>query len=247
MDRRTRTAAGHASGREREQPARCCRRACFRRLSDVAPAALVCAVTISALPSVRADDRAGERIYRQHCAACHGASGQGTADNHPEPLLGDRSVAELADLIARTMPDGAPEECAGEDAAQVAAYIHEAFYSPMAQARHRPPRVELARLTVREYKNTVADLVASFASAAPAAGSGDAEQGLKGEYYKSRRFRGDNRVLERVDAAIQFDFGQSSPDPDKIDPKEYAIRWEGAVFAPDTGEYEFIIHAKNGV
>jgi hypothetical protein len=40
-----------------------------------------------------------------------------------------------------------PDACVGEEAEQVAAYIYEAFYSPLAQARIRPPEIDLARLT----------------------------------------------------------------------------------------------------
>ena len=119
--------------------------------------------------------RTGEQIYRQQCAACHGAAGEGTDDHYPLPLVGERSVAGLARLIAKTMPEDAPGECVGEDAEKVAAYIYDAFYSKAAQARNKfqPPRIELSRLTVRQYRNAVADLVGSFR--APAAGmiSGD--------------------------------------------------------------------------
>ena len=44
----------------------------------------------------------------------------------------------------------------------VAAYIHEAFYSVDARVRNKPARVELSRLTVRQYQNALADLIGSF-------------------------------------------------------------------------------------
>ena len=101
----------------------------------------------------------GEQIYRQKCASCHGASGEGTEDHYPRPLIGERPVASLARLIAKTMPEDAPGECVGEDAEKVAAYIYETFYSKDAQARNkfRLPRIELSRLTVRQYRNAVTD------------------------------------------------------------------------------------------
>ena len=34
----------------------------------------------------------GEQIYRQNCASCHGASGEGTEDHYPRPLIGERPV-----------------------------------------------------------------------------------------------------------------------------------------------------------
>jgi len=81
--------------------------------------------------------RTGEQIYRQQCATCHGTSGEGTDDHYPLPLVGNRSVARLARLIAKTMPEDAPGECVGEDAEKVAAFIYEAFYSKAAQARNQ--------------------------------------------------------------------------------------------------------------
>jgi hypothetical protein len=96
-------------------------------------------------------------------------------------------------------------------------------------------------LTVRQYRHAVSDLIGSFRDPLGAPG----EPGLSGEYYKSRRSRRDDRVLERIDPQINFQFGESSPLPDKIEPREFSMEWEGAVLAPDTGEYEFIIHTEN--
>src|SRR5688572_11460126 len=155
-----------------------------------------------------AKDR-GAEIYRTTCAKCHGANGEGVADKYDEPLFGDRSVESLAKLISRTMPEDDPGTCTGEDATKVAAYIYDAFYSPVARARHEPPRVQLSRLTVRQYETTVADLVGSFR---PAKAQLDSERGLSGQYYNSRNFQGNKRVLERVDPRIDFSFGDQTPD-----------------------------------
>ncbi len=187
-----------------------------------------------------ADDRTGEQIYRQDCARCHGASGEGSED-YPEPLAGDRSVGGLAKLIAKTMPADDPGTCQGEDAQKVAAYIYEAFYSPAARVRNAPPRIELSRLTVRQYQNTVADLIGTFRDE----GHWGGERGLKAEYYKSRRFRDEDRVIERVDPEVRFDFGVSAPDPEKFEPREFSIRWQGSVLAPETGEYEFVVRTEH--
>src|SRR5436190_11850594 len=40
---------------------------------------------------VAAQGRTGEQIYRQQCATCHGAAGEGTEDNYPRRLAGERS------------------------------------------------------------------------------------------------------------------------------------------------------------
>ena len=98
----------------------------------------------------------------------------------------------------------------------------------MAQARNKPARIELSRLTVRQYRNAVADLVGSFR---PPASPGE-ERGLRGEYFKSRRFRNNDRLLERVDPKVAFDFGDGSPEPEKIEAAEFAIRWEGSACSP---------------
>ena len=183
----------------------------------------------------------GRRIYEEHCASCHGANGAGVADRHPDPLTGDRSLQDLTDVIIETMPEEEPEQVVGNDARAVAEYIHEAFYSPVAQARNRPARVELSRLTVRQYRNAVADLIGSFIGTS----RWDERRGLSGEYFDSKDFRRNKRVVERVDAAIDFDYGAGSPG-EKIGDEEFSIRWRGSVLAPETGEYEFIVQTDNG-
>ena len=182
-------------------------------------------------------DRTGEQIYQQVCASCHGVKGEGSIESYPHPLVGERSVGELTEYISKTMPEDKPGTCIGEDARKVSQFIHDTFYSPTAQARNKPVRVELSRLTVRQYRNAVADLIGSFR------GTGKIEdnQGLRGEYFKARGFRGNARAFERVDPVVAFDFKDKSPDDEKMEPHEFSIRWEGAVTASDTGEYEFIV------
>jgi hypothetical protein len=217
--------------------------------------------------------RTGEQIYRQQCASCHGAGGEGTDEHYPRALVGERSVESLARLIAKTMPEDAPGECVGADADRVAAYIHESFYSRSAPGRTRfqAPRIELSRLTVRQYKNTVADLIGSFQSA----GRWDEQRGLKAEYSgRSRRRRdggGGGGSLNRVDPEIHFDFGTGSPIAEQDALKdvaktwqsapvlpvplalfrgfsqEFRVSWQGSLLAPETGEYEFLVKTENAV
>lgn len=179
----------------------------------------------------------GEMVYKQKCASCHGAKGEGATDNYPHPLVGDRSVGELIDYISKSMPEDKPGTCVGEEARAVSQFIHEAFYSPTAQARNKPARIELSRLTVRQYRNAVADLIGTFRGT----GKIEKQPGLRGEYFKSRRQNGKDRAIERIDPVVAFDFQDKSPDAEKMEPHEFSIRWEGAVFAPDTGEYEFLV------
>ena len=151
-----------------------------------------------------ADGPTGEQIYKQQCAWCHGKAGEGSK-RYAHPLTGILSPARLKAYVHETMPEDDPEKCEGDDAAKVSAYIYDAFYSPTAQARNQPARVELARLTNDQYRNAVADLIGSFR------GGGS------------------------------FDLPNLGPN---VEPVRYSERnWTGALFAPDTGEYEITLTA----
>jgi cytochrome c553 len=204
---------------------------------------LILAIVLASVSAQAAADD-GAMIYRAKCASCHGGSGEGSAKEYPHPLAGDRSVPQLAKLIAKTMPSDDPGSLSADDAQRVAAYISDAFYSPTAQGRIKPLRRDLSRLTVRQYRNAAADLIASFRSPPPPVGP---ERGLKAEYYKTRRFNQGDRVLERVDPSVAFDYADKSPIGDKIDPHEFSIRWEGSVLAPETGEYEFVVRTDHAM
>ncbi|MBA4020644.1 MAG: hypothetical protein C0483_26085 [Pirellula sp.] len=184
----------------------------------------------------------GVQIYTRLCAGCHGGKGEGVANEYAQPLMGDKSILELSALIDKTMPAGEPEKLGPAEANAVATYIHEAFYSPIAQARNKPPRVELARLTVRQYRNVLVDLVGSFRWN----NNWNAERGLKAEYFNSRNPNKSKREIERVDPQVKFDFKDASPLKDKIAVEEFCVQWLGAVLAPETGEYEFVVRTENG-
>ncbi len=183
----------------------------------------------------------GQKIYQQQCASCHGAKGEG-AKAYSKPLAGSRSPGELARFIAQNMPPG-PRKCATPDAQKVASYIYDAFYSPLAQARNKPARIALSRLTVPQFRNAVADLLSDGHPVVPA----QATRGLQGEYFKAQRFDNGNRLLQRVDPEVKFDFGTDGPVPDKFDPHHFSIRWQGSVLAPDTGEYDFVVRTDHAV
>jgi cytochrome c553 len=188
-----------------------------------------------------AAEPAGEQIYRKQCLSCHGENGEGSK-KYKKPLVGDKSVEQLTKLIAKTMPEDNPETLSATEAKNVAAYIHDAFYSVDARERNKPPRVELARLTVKQYRNAVSDLVAAFRPQATAGG----KPGLQAEYHGSRNFRRDRKLIERIDSEVRFNFGTQGPDV-RFDPYEYSIRWEGSVIAPETGEYEFIVRTDHAL
>src|SRR5262245_17096222 len=174
----------------------------------------------------------GEQVYMERCASCHGPSGSGVKDRHEAPLQGNKSVQQLARYIEKNMPEDKPGTCVGEEAEAVAKYIHESFYSPLAQARNKPARIESSRLTGRQFQNVLADLVAAFLpSSKPSAA-----RGLRGEFFDSRR-PGDRRVIERIDPEVRFDFGRATPSLEGLETKGFSARWSGSLITADTGEY----------
>ncbi len=190
-----------------------------------------------------AEGVSGEQIYEQKCLKCHGPQGEGGTEKDVEskPLAGDLPIPELAKVIAETMPQDDPDACVGDEAAKVAEYVYNAFYSKTAQARLHPPRIEIARLTVRQYRNVIADLLGNSEPVRL-----NDERGLQGEYFNSKHFARDKRVLERRDPTIDFQFGEASPLAGQIEAKEFSLRWTGSLLAPETGEYELVIRTKNG-
>jgi hypothetical protein len=182
----------------------------------------------------------GEQIYKAQCARCHGARGEGTK-RAQQRLEGERSVAQLADVIRKTMPENNPGSLSAEEARAVAVHVHDGFYSRVARERNRPARIELARLTVRQYRQAVADLVGSFRSQR----TEGKERGLKAEYFKSRRFSPRERVAERLDPQVDFDFRAEAPIAEKMEPHEFSIRWRGALIVDHTGEYEIVIRTEH--
>jgi beta-glucosidase len=67
--------------------------------------------------------------------------------------------------------------------------------------------------------------------------AGSAEEGLKGEYFNNDSLSG-APVLTRTDKQIDFDWNSTSPDPAKLDPKAFSVRWTGTLQAPAPGDYE---------
>ena len=205
----------------------------------------------------------GEKVYRELCADCHGTKGEGVARKHGDPLVGNRNVAALAKYIAKTMPEDKEGTCVGKDAEDVAAYIFDSFYSPKAQARNHPVQENLARLTVAQYQNSVADLIGRFQ------GGFDRPMGkthgLKARYSgrfpviigpilkprddaeRAERNRKERTSYEQTDKVIAFHFGAESPDANRLRPDDFTTQWDGSIFAPETGMYEFIVKTENGI
>lgn len=186
----------------------------------------------------------GKALYAAKCASCHGKDGQGTK-RYSKPLLGDRSVKQLAKYVGETMPEDDPGTLTAAESEAVSAYMHDAFYSPVARERMKPARVELSRLTVRQYRNAVADLVGAAMRPAPVI---DDKRGLKGEYFKGRNLNRNNRVVERTDPQVNFDWDKGTPDPEKLtEPHEFAAQWAGSIIAEETGTYDITVKSNHSV
>lgn len=209
---------------------------------------LALAVLLAASPAAFAAPRAvsGKDVYQRQCAKCHGKDGEGVKGEYEEPLTGDSPVDKLARYIHRAMPENKPKSLTPEQADAVARYIHGEFYSVEARLRKNPPRVELVRLTNRQYLNTVADLLKQFSGSDAPVG---VERGLKAEYRDSRRRGGgggERLSIDRVDATVEFDFLAEGADPAVVGTNSLNVEWRGSLLAEETGEYEFLLKTPNG-
>ena len=197
-------------------------------------------------PTAQADDKkafTGLEIYQKQCIRCHGPQGAGVKNKYDKPLEGDKSIQQLAKQIAKTMPEDAPESLTPDESENVAKYIHETFYSKIARERNRPARIDLSRLTVRQYRLAVADVVGHKQSQ----GWWGEKRGLKGDYFNFKHWQNDKKVLDRIDPMVDFDFGTKSPVAGKIEDYEFYIHWFGGVLANETGWYDFIVRSNQAV
>lgn len=191
-------------------------------------------------------DAAGRKMYRQHCASCHGKSGEGVKGKYDGALHGDWSLEKLSRYIDKNMPEDDPDALNAGQSAAVARFIDEAFYSREARARNHPARVELVRLTNRQHVNNVADLLKSFGGTDDGA---KAEHGLKAN-YRSRFPRSEEgrKNIDRVDRLIAFDLKPGGVHAEQFGTgtNEINISWRGSLLADETGDHQFIIKTPNG-
>ena len=185
----------------------------------------------------------GKRIYSEKCASCHGDKGQGTSEYLPS-LEGGLSAAQLRAYIHETMPEDEPGTLSQRESAAVSSYVYDAFYSTIAQARNRPARIELSRLTVNQYQQSITDLISGFIGSSKP----DGREGLKGRYVEGRKLWNKKAKQQiRVDSEINFNFGNQPPIKSIGEGKAYTIMWTGSLFAPETGKYRLILSSPDAV
>ena len=203
-------------------------------------ACLDACILLSAAPAGRAfadDGPTGEQIYQQKCASCHGACRRRHEGALPQAARRRPSAAQLAQLIAETMPKDDPGTCTGADADKVAAYIHDAFYSKRtgphrAVAADRPPAPERHRRPDRRLPQRPASGTTSAACAANTSALAASQRPAR---HRPARRRA-SISTSRTAAPTRRSSRRSS-----------SIRWQGSVLAPETGDYEFIVRTENGV
>lgn len=188
----------------------------------------------------------GQIIYMKQCASCHGKSGQGVKGEYEDALYGDWSVNKIKRYIEKNMPEDDPDLCVGEDAVKVAEYVYQKFYSDEAKFRNAPKKIELTRLTNRQYRESVTDLFQINNESKPRGVNDRSEFGLKASYYNSKGMnKKDNLKLERIDKFIDFDFG-SGPPMEGIKSEQFSIAWEGSLVVKETGTYGLRLITPNG-
>lgn len=210
--------------------------------------------------AARAKDSPGQKLFKERCASCHGENGEGVKEEFANPLIGDRSLNELSKYIDDTMPKDEAESMNAEESAAVAAYIYDAFYSPTAQFRNQPARVELARLTVRQYRHALADIVAEFRGGVSPYNE---ERGLRGEYNEFLKPRVGDRPENKIESGVDHVFNppkdqkplteeelkeaKKNPMKDRRPGDSIRATFRGGIIIPVDGEYEFIAETENGV
>ena len=207
---------------------------------------IICFISLFLLADLGLANSRGRAVYLKQCASCHGESGQGVQGEYNDALYGDWSLGKIRRYVEKNMPEDDPDECIGEDAEKVSQYIYEKFYSEEAKFRNAPKRIGLARLTNRQYRESTSDLFQGLFQIKKGTEEADHSNGLNASYYDSKGMnKKDNLKHNRVDQAIDFDFGSDSP-MDGIKNEQFSIDWEGSLLVQETGTYGLRITTPNG-
>ena len=182
----------------------------------------------------------GEAVYARQCLSCHGKGGKGARSIRTRWWATSR-FSNCPSTSPRRCPTTTPTPAPATRLGRWRNTSTAAFYSNVARARNQPARIELSRLTVRQYQNAVCDLIGWGRGAMV----WDGPKGLQAQYYKTKRRKKDDRLAEQVDPTVEFDFDAKLPGSDKGAGREFFAQWQGGVLAPETGDYEFIVRTEH--
>ncbi|HCR76624.1 MAG TPA: beta-1,3-glucosyltransferase [Chryseobacterium sp.] len=71
------------------------------------------------------------------------------------------------------------------------------------------------------------------------------QKGLKGSYFANSDLKG-NPAFEKQDEQLNFKWTLYSPNPEKLQPDNYSVRWTGKLEAPKSGKYQLGLRGNDG-
>jgi len=75
--------------------------------------------------------------------------------------------------------------------------------------------------------------------------SSENQKGLKGNYFPNPNLKG-NPAFEKQDEQLNFKWTLYSPNPEKLQPDNYSVRWMGKLEAPNSGKYQLGLRGNDG-
>ncbi|MDN4014803.1 glycoside hydrolase family 3 N-terminal domain-containing protein [Chryseobacterium gambrini] len=75
--------------------------------------------------------------------------------------------------------------------------------------------------------------------------SSENQKGLKGSYFSNSELNGDP-AFEKQDEQLNFKWTLYSPNPEKLQPDNYSVRWKGKLEAPKSGKYQLGLRGNDG-
>jgi hypothetical protein len=92
-------------------------------------------------------------------------------------------------------------------------------------------------LTANQLRQSYADLYAAMAGGLA---WNNPARGAQGLYFNGEHWNKEEQKIDRVDATIDFDFGQSGPGAD-IQANKFYVHWAGGLKIDHSGEYEIVV------
>ncbi|MFY1046689.1 glycoside hydrolase family 3 N-terminal domain-containing protein [Chryseobacterium sp. GP-SGM7] len=75
--------------------------------------------------------------------------------------------------------------------------------------------------------------------------SSENKKGLKANYFSNSDLKG-NPAFEKQDEEINFKWTLYSPNPEKLQPDNYSVRWTGKLEGPNSGKYQLGLRGNDG-